>query len=271
MRLPFTVFPEKIQTPMAYRRLLCACQYSIPRPPAVSIASFDKESHREASPSPTLSSEWEGTPLIFTVRQEMNMGARGAPRQAWEMPIQVHSVNPMHLEATGTHINRHVRFQNQPPCNSKGDSVPSGEPYTAVGLNGRSQNPFASSRVSWSLSELELEERMAPAVGAPANPDSQSWLLGAPGNSVGRGTVAMAPEMLPKHLHPPENRGPGADASLPGSLAGAPLPVFAGAPTHLPSKRLIKVCSSPHSRLPPRFHTVCSQAPPRPGVNAHLH
>ena len=137
-------------------------------------------------------------------------------------------------------------------------------------LNGRSQAPFASSRVSWSLSELELEERMAAAVGALANPDSRSWLLGAPGNSVGRGTVAMAPKMLPKHLHPPENRGPGADASLPGSLAAAPLPVFAGAPTHLPSKRLIKVCSSPHSRLPPRFHTVCSQAPPRPGVNAHL-
>ena len=83
MCLPFTVFPERIQTPMAYRRLLCACQYSIPRPPAVSIASFDKESHGEASPSPTLSSEWEGTPLIFTVRQEMNMGAREAPGQAW--------------------------------------------------------------------------------------------------------------------------------------------------------------------------------------------
>ncbi|XP_067554814.1 uncharacterized protein C12orf42 homolog [Pseudorca crassidens] len=144
-------------------------------------------------------------------------------------------------------------------------------PYTAVGLNGRSQTPFASSRVSWSLSELELEERMTPAVGAPANPDSQSWLLGAPGNSVGRGTVAMAPEMLPRHLHPPGKRGPGADASLPGSLAGAPLPVLARAPTHLASKRLIKVCSSPPSRLPPRFHTVCSQAPPRPGVNAHLH
>ncbi|XP_066866731.1 LOW QUALITY PROTEIN: uncharacterized protein C12orf42 homolog [Kogia breviceps] len=144
-------------------------------------------------------------------------------------------------------------------------------PYTAVGLNGRSQTPFASSRVSWRLSELELEERVTPTVGAPANPDSQSWLLGAPGNSVGRGPVAMAPEMPPRHLHPPGKRGPGTGASLPGSLAGAPLPGLRGAPTHLPSKRLIKVCSSPPSRLPPRFHTVCSQAPPRPGVNARLH
>ncbi|XP_061061737.1 uncharacterized protein C12orf42 homolog [Eubalaena glacialis] len=33
--LHFPVFPERIQTPMAYRRLLCARQYSIPRPPAV--------------------------------------------------------------------------------------------------------------------------------------------------------------------------------------------------------------------------------------------
>ncbi|XP_024587896.1 uncharacterized protein C12orf42 homolog [Neophocaena asiaeorientalis asiaeorientalis] len=284
MCLPYTVFPERIQTPVTYRRLLCALQSSIPRPPAVSIASFDKESHREANPSPTPSSEWEETPLIFTVRQEMNMGARGSPRQAWgssfleqemtKMPIQVHSVNPVHLEAIGTHINRHLRFQSQPPCNSKGDSVPSGltlRLYTAVGLSGRSQTPFASSRVSWSLSELELEERMTPAVGAPANPDSQSWLLGAFGNSVGRGTVAMAPEMLPRHPHPPGKRGPGADASLPGGLAGASLPVLACGPTHLPSKRLTKVCSSLPSRQPLRFHTVCSQAPPRPGVNAHLH
>lgn len=142
MCLPYTVFPERIQTPVTYRRLLCALQSSIPRPPAVSIASFDKESHREANPSPTPSSEWEETPLIFTVRQEMNMGARGSPRQAWgssfleqemtKMPIQVHSVNPVHLEAIGTHINRHLRFQSQPPCNSKGDSVPSGEYHFVV-------------------------------------------------------------------------------------------------------------------------------------------
>ncbi|XP_069438080.1 LOW QUALITY PROTEIN: uncharacterized protein C12orf42 homolog [Ovis canadensis] len=98
-----------------------------------------------------------------------------------------------------------------------------------------------------------------------------SRLPGSPGNPVRIGTVAMAPKMLPKHPHSPRENGPGADASLHSSLAGASLPGFASTPTRLLLKRLIKVCSSPHSRPPPRFHTVCSQAPPRPGVNAHLH
>lgn len=112
-------------------------------------------------------------------------------------------------------------------------------------LRRRSQTPFAASRVSRSSSELELEERMAATGGALANPDSQSRLPGVPGNTVGRGSVAMAPEMLPKHPHPQGKGGPEADASLHGNLARAPLPVLVGAPTHLPSKRLIKVCSSP--------------------------
>lgn len=61
--------------------------------------------------------------------------------------------------------------------------------------------PLASSRVSWSSSDLELEERVPATGGAPANPDSLSQLLGAPGNPVGRGTVALAADMLPKHPH----------------------------------------------------------------------
>ncbi|KAF6338931.1 hypothetical protein mRhiFer1_001686 [Rhinolophus ferrumequinum] len=144
-------------------------------------------------------------------------------------------------------------------------------PSTAIGLCRGSQTSFALWRVSWSSSETKLVERMAATVGPLANPDSQSRLQGVPGNPVGRGTVAMALEMLPKHPHPLGKRGLRADASLQGSVAGAPLPQLARAPTHLPSKRLIKACSSPPSRPPQRFHTVCSQAPPRPGVNAHLH
>ena len=38
--------------------------------------------------------------------------------------IQAHLVNPMHLEAIGTHIQGPMRLQNLPSCSSKGDSVP---------------------------------------------------------------------------------------------------------------------------------------------------
>ncbi|KAM5250442.1 uncharacterized protein C12orf42 homolog [Hipposideros larvatus] len=148
---------------------------------------------------------------------------------------------------------------------------PAARPSTAIGLCRGSQTPFAPSRVSWSSSEAKLEERMPATVGALASPYSQSRLQGVPGNPVGRGAVAMALEMLPKHPHLLGKRGLRADASLHGNVAGAPLPQLAGAPTHLPSKRLIKACSAPRSRPPQRFHTVCSQAPPRPGVNAHFH
>lgn len=148
---------------------------------------------------------------------------------------------------------------------------PAARPSTAIRLCRRSQTPVAPSRVSRSSSEAQLEKRMPATVGALANPESQSGLQGTPGNPVGRCAVAMAPEMLPKHPHPRRKRGLRADASLHGNLAGAPLPQFAGAPTHLSSKRLIKSCSSPPSRPPQRFHTACSQAPPRRGLNAHLH
>ncbi|XP_032972664.1 uncharacterized protein C12orf42 homolog [Rhinolophus ferrumequinum] len=282
--LHFPVFPERIQTPVAWKKQLSTPQYNTPRSPPVSVASFEENKHGETSPSPTPSREWDETTLIFTVRQEINKRDRGTPKQAssrpfWEQqmtkkPMQCYSVYPAHLEAVGTHIIRHVRLQNQPSRNCKTDIVPSGtaaRPSTAIGLCRGSQTSFALWRVSWSSSETKLVERMAATVGPLANPDSQSRLQGVPGNPVGRGTVAMALEMLPKHPHPLGKRGLRADASLQGSVAGAPLPQLARAPTHLPSKRLIKACSSPPSRPPQRFHTVCSQAPPRPGVNAHLH
>lgn len=127
---------------MACKSLLCAHQYTIPRSPAVSVASVEEESRGEASPFRTPSGEWDETPLIFTVRKEINMGARGAPTQAWSSqfldwqvtrkPIQFHSVNLVHLEAGGIHINRHVRLQNQPSHYSKGDSVPPGKKYFVV-------------------------------------------------------------------------------------------------------------------------------------------
>ncbi|XP_034843135.1 uncharacterized protein C12orf42 homolog [Mirounga leonina] len=283
-KVTFIEFTDrKIQTPVACKSLLYAHPHTVPRSPVVSAAS-EEESHGEASSSQTPSNQFDETLLILTVRREIKR-ARGAPREAWSSPIlakhvtkkliRSHSVTPLHLEAAGTRINRHVRLQNQPSCNSRGDSAPLGpaaRPSTAIGLCRNSQTPLASSEVPRSSSEPEREDRKAAPIGAQADPHRQSRPRGAPLSPAGGGAVAMAPEMLPKHPHPPGKRGPRVDASLHGNLAGASLPLLAGAPSHhLPSKRLIKVCSSPPARPRQRFHTVCSQAPPRPGVNAHLH
>ncbi|XP_027449812.2 uncharacterized protein C12orf42 homolog isoform X2 [Zalophus californianus] len=280
--LCFLHFPGKIQTPVACKSLLYVHPHTVPRPPVVSAAS-EEESHGEASSSQTPSNQFDETLLIFTVRREIKR-ARGAPREAWSSPIlakhmtknliRSHSVTPLHLEAAGTHISRHRRLQNRPSCDARGYSAPLGPAArhsTAIGLCRKSQTPLASSEVPRSSSEPELEDRKAAPGGAQADPHRQSRPRGAPLSPAGGGAVAMAPEMLPKHPHPPGKREPRVDASLHGNLAGASLPLLAGAPTHLPSKKLIKVCSSPPARPPQRFHTVCSQAPPRPGVNAHLH
>ncbi|KAF6117650.1 hypothetical protein HJG60_001655 [Phyllostomus discolor] len=275
-------FPGRIQTPMSYKKLLCPHQKNIPSCPAVSIASSKEQSHGEVSPFLAPSSGWDETPLIFTVKREINKRDRGVPKQSWscpsveqrvtEKPLGCYPVYPVHLEAVGTHINRHMRTRNQPSPSSKRDPVPLGpaaRPSTVIGICTGSHISCAPLRVSRSSSQSQVEETKAAEVGAPANPDSQSALQGAPGNPVGRGAVAMAPETLPKHPHPLGKRGPRADASFPGNLAGAPLSQFAGSPTQLPSKGLIKAWSCPPMRPPQRFQTACSQAPPWPGVNAH--
>lgn len=142
MCLPVTVFPERIQTPVAWKKQLSTSQYNTPRSPPVSVASFEENKYGETSPSPTLSREWDETTLIFTVRQEINKRDRGTPKQAsshpfWEQqmtkkPMQCYSVYPAHLEAVGTHIIRHVRLQNQPSRNSKTDIVPSGKSHFGI-------------------------------------------------------------------------------------------------------------------------------------------
>ncbi|XP_045322464.1 LOW QUALITY PROTEIN: uncharacterized protein C12orf42 homolog [Leopardus geoffroyi] len=261
----YTVFPGKVQTPGACRRLLCAQQYSIPRSPApaVSTAFSEEESHGEASFSQTPSSEWDETRLIFAVRQEMKKRARGAPDAAWSRPLLEKSMTKKPIRPSHRHACASRGCRNTQECSPA-------RPPSATGLCRRSQAPSASSGVSQSPPEPKLEDR--PALGPVRKSGG--------GGGVG-GAVAMAPVMLPKHPHPGgggrgEKRGPKADASLQGNLAGTPVPLSAGAPTHLPSKRLIKVCSSPPPPPPPprppqRFHTACSQAPPRPRVNAPLH
>ncbi|XP_053751292.1 LOW QUALITY PROTEIN: uncharacterized protein C12orf42 homolog [Panthera pardus] len=281
------VFAGKVQTPGACRRLLCAQQYSIPRSPAVSTAFSEEESHGEASFSQTPSSEWDETRLIFAVRQEMKKRARGAPNAAWSRPLLENTLQ-MLISQTSSHQRRPSAspggagefhpFQ----CHSSLSAfqvplrgLPA--PQASAG-EARPRRPRRG--VSQSPPEPKLEDRVADAVVALADPPLQSRPWGASGSPGGGGAVAMAPEMLPKHPHRGkegrgEKRGPKADASLHGNLAGAPVPLPAGAPTHLPSKRLIQVCSSPPPppprRPPQRFHTACSQAPPRPRVNAPLH
>ncbi|XP_062971705.1 uncharacterized protein C12orf42 homolog [Cynocephalus volans] len=270
--LHFPVFPEITQSPVAFKRLPCTHENKIPTSPVSSVSS-EEESYRTAGSSLVPSSERDEDPLFCTLREDINKRARGAPQQIWsspfleeqmaKIPIQPHSVNPVHLEAVGIHINRHMRFQNQPLSNSKGYSDPSARPFTVVGLCS-SSHPAVAPRSVWrSFPEAE-QERSAAA------PGFQSGRRGASGNPVGRGAVAMAPETLPEHTHFPGGRRPGADTSLHGNLAGAPVPLLVGASPRGPPKRLIKVCSAAAPRPPRRFHTACSQALPRPLVNAHL-
>nr|XP_027783813.1 LOW QUALITY PROTEIN: uncharacterized protein C12orf42 homolog [Marmota flaviventris] len=219
-------------------------------------------------------------------------------------PSLPHSEHPVYLEATS----RHTRLQNQSLSDSKGNSQ--SETYTGSVISGQEfllglgagalrslhscpplpsrspgetfhrhrpvqdQEPLRPSERRWSPSEPRLEERAAVTVDFRAHPDSPKGLPGAPGNAVGRGAVAMVAETLPKHPRVPEERRLRAEASLSslsGNLAEEPLPGPAGASTHFHSKRLIKVCTAPPPPRPPRpFHTACSQAFPRPVVNAHL-
>ncbi|XP_073940358.1 uncharacterized protein C12orf42 homolog isoform X3 [Castor canadensis] len=149
---------------------------------------------------------------------------------------------------------------------------PTERPFTAIGLCSKIQ-PLLAQQNAWPSSlEPKLEDRVAATAtaGSLAHPDCQSRLPVACGNPLGRGAVAMAPEMLPKHPHLVGEGRPRADTSLSGNLAGAPLPLLAETSILFPHKRLIKVCSSAPPRPPRRFHTACSQALPRPVVNAAL-
>lgn len=145
MCLPVPLCPGRIQTPMSYKKLLCAHQNNIPSCPAVNIASSKEQSHGEVSPFLAPSSEWAETPLIFTVKREINKRDRGVPKQSWncpsveqtmtEKPLTCYSVYPVHLEAVGTHINRHVRTRNQPSPSSKRDPVPPGKSHFVIPIS----------------------------------------------------------------------------------------------------------------------------------------
>nr|XP_020009857.1 uncharacterized protein C12orf42 homolog [Castor canadensis] len=262
---------------MACKRLLYTSRYIIPRS-SVNTVSFDEENYGNVCPSPTPSSELDEDPFTFTFGVEIKKRAKAAPKQAWispflekqmaNKPIRPCPVHHICLKAEG----RHIRLRNQPLSNSKGASGRCHRPFTAIGLCSKIQ-PLLAQQNAWPSSlEPKLEDRVAATAtaGSLAHPDCQSRLPVACGNPLGRGAVAMAPEMLPKHPHLVGEGRPRADTSLSGNLAGAPLPLLAETSILFPHKRLIKVCSSAPPRPPRRFHTACSQALPRPVVNAAL-
>ncbi|XP_053439326.1 uncharacterized protein C12orf42 homolog [Nycticebus coucang] len=276
----FLHIEEKIQSPVAYKRLFCTYKYIVPRSPERTVSFEEDERYGEVYSSPT-PSETDEAPLIYTAREEIRKRTKGVPKQAWsspfvgqqmaQKPAEQYSANPLHLEAAGMHMTRHRRLQNQPSTRAKGNSGSHVRPSTAIGFCRRSQTPQARQSVWRSSSEPELEETSAEATaGFPAPRDVQCGLRCASGNPVGRSPVAMALETLPKHPQAPGDRRPGGDTSLQGELAASPLPLLAGASTLFSSKRLIKVCSAAPPRPPRRYHTACSQALPRPVVNAHL-
>ncbi|XP_007950592.1 uncharacterized protein C12orf42 homolog [Orycteropus afer afer] len=281
-----SIFPERTQNPLAHKTLLCTRRYSFPRLRYLPVytSSSKEDSYVEVSLYSTPSGENSEASLISTVKQGIKKQARRAPKPAWSSPFlesqmakkptPSHTAVPVHLEAAGRHIDRHARLLNRASCNSEERPIlrsPGGRPFTATRLCRRRQPPLTLQRASGSFSEPEVEQRTATTVGNLANLDCRSRLLDTPGNPTGRCAVTMTPEMLPKHPHFAGRRGPRADASLRGSLAGAPIPRLAHTAPHLSSERLIQVCSSPPSRPPGRFHKACSQAPPWPGVNARLH
>uniref|UniRef100_A0A8C5ZSU9 Uncharacterized protein n=1 Tax=Marmota marmota marmota TaxID=9994 RepID=A0A8C5ZSU9_MARMA len=266
MYLPFAIFSERTQSPVTGERLLHNRQSIIPRS-SVSTDSFEEENRQEACSSSASSGERDEDSLSLTLRGEnVQKIVSKTSKQAWSIPFFApkmankpslpHSEHPVYLEATS----RYTRLQNQSLSDSKGNSRKT---------RSRSAPPSAG----WSPWEPRLEDRAAVTVDFRAHPDSPKGLPGAPGNAVGRGAVAMVAEMLPKHPRVPEERRLRAEASLSslsGNLEEEPLPGPAGASTHFHSKRLIKVCTAAPPRPPQPFHTACSQAFPRPVVNAHL-
>ncbi|XP_058538189.1 uncharacterized protein C12orf42 homolog [Neofelis nebulosa] len=305
------VFPGKVQTPGACRRLLCAQQYSIPRSPAVSTAFSEEEIHGEASFSQTPSSEWDETRLIFAVRQEMKKRARGAPNAAWSRPLLEKSmtkkpIRPSHRENKCDLMTSNVMIQvlhNDNDSDSDNDNDNDSDndsdnyyyhdrfiphltsshhvPYTVLSISHyfmkASYNTFRQHIANVDFSNIQssaetfrksrrdgfpceasrrhrpLQEKPGP-VGLPAlGRIRKSGGVGGGGRGChGTGDAPQASSLIRGKGGRGEKRGPKADASLHGNLAGAPVPLPAGAPTHLPSKRLIK-------------------APPRPRVNAPLH
>uniref|UniRef100_A0A8D2GXK7 Uncharacterized protein n=1 Tax=Urocitellus parryii TaxID=9999 RepID=A0A8D2GXK7_UROPR len=271
MYLPFAIFSERTQSPVTCERLLHTCQSIIPRS-SVSTDSFEEENRQEACSTPASSGERDEDSLSLTLREKVQKTISKTSKQTWSIPFFApkmadkpslpHSEHPVYLEATS----RHTRLQNQSSSDSKGNSRPPGRPSTAIGLC-RTRSRSAPPSAGRSPSEPRMEERAAVTVDFRAHPDSPKGLPGAPGNAVGRGAVAMVAEMLPKHPRVPGGRLP----VLPLGQSGRGAPSWARGRFHpFPLQEVNKGLHRGTPRPPRPFHTACSQAFPRPVVNAHL-
>ncbi|XP_040611069.1 uncharacterized protein C12orf42 homolog isoform X2 [Mesocricetus auratus] len=275
--LPFPGFVEGTHSPMTDKRLLYTHQYIIPNSPASTI-SFEEEIYGEASPFLSPSGEMDEDVVFFTVKEGMQKQPRGPPKQAWTSPFlerqaankllkRSHSVNTISLEASG----RHIPLQNHPLGNSKGDSGPVLRPFTAIGLCGSISQNSSSPQISCKTSSESVQHEKVAASRSSTSSMTNTDFLNICGNALGRGSVAITPEMIPKHPHPPTERRSKAASAFHVPAVKEPLPLLVGCPTHFFSKKLMKVCSSADPRPPRRFHTACSQTLSKPVVNAHLH
>nr|XP_045008192.1 uncharacterized protein C12orf42 homolog [Jaculus jaculus] len=262
--MPVPGFLEGAPSALQCKKLLCTRQFIIPRS-SMSRVSLDEESFGEACVSPAPSSEIEEEPLVFTVKEEGKKRDRGILKQAWSSPYLEHQltnkpvkpppVRAVSLEAAG----RHIPLQNHPTANSKGNPGPKFKrTFSAIGLCRSFQNPCAQQSTWRTSSEPKpLEPKPKDRAATPQNsqgashPDFLKEPLIVSGSALGV-PVAMAPETLAK-----EGR----------RRAVTSFPQLSSRPC---SKGLINVCSlAPHRPLG-RFHKACSQALPRPVVNAAL-
>ncbi|XP_059101356.1 uncharacterized protein C12orf42 homolog isoform X1 [Peromyscus eremicus] len=275
-RLNFLPFPgcvEGTHSPMTGKRPLYTHQNTIPKSP-MSTVSLKEEIHGEACSSLSPSREMDEGDLVFTAKKGMQKPPRGPPKQAWTSPLlekqaankpleRPHSVNTISSEAAG----RHIPCQNHPLGKPKGDSGPVLRPFTAIGLcRSTSQNSF-SPQITYRTSVEPEQQNQAAASRSWTNTDS----LSVRGSAIGRGLVAVTPEMTPKHPHTAKEHRSETALTFRGRAAKEPLPMLVGSSTHLFSRKLMKVCSSAAPRPPRRSLTACSQTLSRPVVNDHLH
>lgn len=113
----------------------------------------------------------------------------------------------------------------------------------------------------------QLEDRMAAAGGSLAKPASK------PGYSLEAAQLPWPRRYSPSILIPVGKEASGQTPPFSTIWQERPVRCLRGLPPISPSQRLIEFCSAPPRPRPATqcFHTVCSQAPPRPAVNAHLH
>ncbi|CAH7322045.1 1700113H08Rik [Phodopus roborovskii] len=148
-------------------------------------------------------------------------------------------------------------------------------PFTAIGLCKSISQSSSSPQIICKIPSESVQQEKVTASRSSTSSTTNTDSLSICGSALGRGLVAVTPEMIPKHPHSPTERRSKAASTYRVQVAKEPLPLLVGCSSHLFSKKLMKVCSSAAPRPPRRFHTACSETLSRPVVNAvvnaHLH